>query len=302
MSEEPHSAGYLGEQRDFLWNADFLELMAKRLKFDEVKSVLDVGCGIGHWGQILSTVLPEDSNIIGVDREPEWVKQAQERVKPLKHRFHYQEGSAQHLPFADDQFDMVTCQTVLMHVPDVMEVLNEMKRVLKPGGLLLVAEPDNFASRACFDSLSIDSSVVEIMRTLEFYLTCEKGKQNLGLGFNSIGGIIPLYFQKINIKNIKVYLSDKVTPIIPPYSTKEEQVVLAQAQEWHQQGFLGPWNREKTKKYYLSGGGSLGKFEEQAAEQSADRKKFFQAIQDKKYSSAGGRVMFLVSGRKEVKE
>lgn len=300
MSEKPHSADYFGEQRDFWWNADFLELMAKRLNFDQIKSVLDVGCGIGHWGQILSTVLPEDSKIEGIDRETEWVKQAQEKVKPFGHRFQYQEGSAEHLPFANEQFDMVTCQTVLIHVPDVMEVLNEMKRVLKPGGLLLVAEPNNFASGASFDTLSIDSPIAEIMQSLEFHLTCEKGKQKLGLGFNSIGDLIPFYLKKINLQDIKVYLSDKTTPLIPPYNTKEQQTILAQIQDWDKQDFLDAWDIKDTKKYYLAGGGTLEKFEQQKTEQKAHKKKFLQALQDMQYASAGGNVMFLVSGRKEI--
>jgi hypothetical protein len=43
QERKPHSAEYFGESRDFWWNQDFLELMAKRLQLAQVESVLDVG-------------------------------------------------------------------------------------------------------------------------------------------------------------------------------------------------------------------------------------------------------------------
>ena len=45
-TEDSHSAEYFGDTRDFWWNADFLRLMARRLSFDRVGDVLDVGCGV----------------------------------------------------------------------------------------------------------------------------------------------------------------------------------------------------------------------------------------------------------------
>ena len=47
----PHSAAYFNEQRDFWWNADYLQLVARRLRLSEVSSALDVGAGIGHWAE-----------------------------------------------------------------------------------------------------------------------------------------------------------------------------------------------------------------------------------------------------------
>ena len=62
-------AAFDGEWRDIWWNHDFLELMAHRWRLGDVKSVLDVGCGAGHWGQMLAAVLPKDASVIGVDHE-----------------------------------------------------------------------------------------------------------------------------------------------------------------------------------------------------------------------------------------
>jgi cyclopropane fatty-acyl-phospholipid synthase-like methyltransferase len=57
MSKMKHSEAYFGDERDFWWNRDFLELMAKRWDLKSVSSALDVGCGVGHWGQLLSHFL-----------------------------------------------------------------------------------------------------------------------------------------------------------------------------------------------------------------------------------------------------
>jgi trans-aconitate methyltransferase len=75
-----HSAEYFGDTRNFWWNLDFLELMSKRLSLDRVQDFLDVGCGVGHWGQLLENVIPSNARAQGVDRDPFWVEKAAERA------------------------------------------------------------------------------------------------------------------------------------------------------------------------------------------------------------------------------
>ncbi|HEY6255885.1 MAG TPA: methyltransferase domain-containing protein [Xanthobacteraceae bacterium] len=98
-----HSAEYFGDTRDHWWNLDFLELIGKRLSFDRVQDVLDVGSGIGHWGQLLANVMPRSARVQGVDRDPLWVEKAAARAaaRGLADRFNYQVAVAEKLPFAD---------------------------------------------------------------------------------------------------------------------------------------------------------------------------------------------------------
>jgi trans-aconitate methyltransferase len=77
---ESHSAEYFGDTRDHWWNPDFLELIGKRLSFDRVQDVLDVGCGVGHWGQLLANVIPPSARVRGVDRDSLWVEKAAARA------------------------------------------------------------------------------------------------------------------------------------------------------------------------------------------------------------------------------
>ena len=46
-----HSAEYFGDSRDYWWNDDFLTLALQRWSVTEVRNLLDVGCGVGHWGR-----------------------------------------------------------------------------------------------------------------------------------------------------------------------------------------------------------------------------------------------------------
>jgi ubiquinone/menaquinone biosynthesis C-methylase UbiE len=91
----------------------------------------------------------------GVDRDPIWVEEANSRAaaRNLAGRFSYQVSVVEKLPFAEASFDLVTCQTVLIHMPDPGAVVGEMVRVARPGGLVLVAEPNNIANSLILDSL-----------------------------------------------------------------------------------------------------------------------------------------------------
>lgn len=296
-TREPHSAEYFGEERDFWWNADFLELMAKRWELNKVKTVLDVACGIGHWGQLLSRFLPEDGHITGIDREEEWVELSKERTKGQENRFSYTVGTVEEIPFPDASFDMVTCQTVLLHVKDVEVAMKEMLRVLKPGGLIAVVEPNNVASELVFDTLSINYPIEDIVKAIQFHLICERGTAKLGIGSGSIGDLIPYYFNRYGLKDIKVYLSDKVSMLNPPYSSYEEQVYIKQLKQWFEDDLL-IWNKEDTKKYYLAGGGIPKDFESIWNMLKERFQNQIKAIETHDYAHAGSTIFYLVSGRK----
>jgi ubiquinone/menaquinone biosynthesis C-methylase UbiE len=188
-SEEPHSARFFNAQRDFWWNGDYLRLLGDRLALRGVRSALDVGAGVGHWGALLLPLLASDARIVGVERDQRWVERAQARAAELgiAERSRYVAGVAESLDFEDESFDLVTCQTLLIHVADVPAVLGEMRRVLRPGGLVLVAEPNNIASTLVADSISRHESVEELVERVEFAVICERGKAALGEGDNSRG-------------------------------------------------------------------------------------------------------------------
>lgn len=295
----PHSGHYFGDQRDLWWNYDFVELMAKRWELASVEQVLDVGCGIGHWGFTLAPFLNPEAQIMGVDPEAAWIEKATQRAqeKGMNQRCHFQMGKAEQLPFADNSFDMVTCQTVMIHVADVNVALKEMIRVLKPGGLLAVAEPNNTAPLLVFNTLNVNEPVDNLLEHIRFHVTCERGKKALGLGYNSVGDILPYAFSQQSLEHIQVYLSDKTSVMIPPYQSKEEQILLKQAQDWEAENIL-VWPKDETRNYYLAGGGTENKFESIWQKLIDDSKKSIHALKNKTLSGTNATVMYLISGRK----
>lgn len=299
-SFEKHSAEYFGKTRNYWWNNDFLELMAKRWNLAQVQNVLDVGCGIGHWGFVLSNFLPTTARLIGIDRESEWILKATEIAKhcELNSRYSYQFGDANQIPFPDNHFDMVTCQTLLIHVPDVNHTLHEMIRVLKPGGILVAIEPNNIARSLCLSSLDLENSIDDIIDISRFQLLCERGKLALNEGYISIGDQLPYFFAAHALNDIRTYLSDRTKMFHFPYESEEEQSIIEELKKWSKNKFW-IWDKKDTKRYYLAGGGEPKKFEYywlKALDRQNDR--VLKGIEMGDYAMAGGKLSYCISGRK----
>jgi ubiquinone/menaquinone biosynthesis C-methylase UbiE len=294
-----HSAEYFGDTRDHWWNLDFLELIGKRFSFDRMQDALDVGSGIGHWGQLLANILPSSARVQGVDRDPLWVEKAAARAAAhgLADRFTYQVAVAEKLPFTDASFDLVTCQTVLIHAPDPGAVVDEMIRVARPGGLILAAEPNNIARALMLDSVSFQDPVDEILARVRLQLICERGKAALGEGNNSIGDLIPSLFAERDLVNIYVCLNDKTDIMLPPYDTPAQRAIFEERLDFKHRDFW-IWSREDTRRFFLAGGGREGEFDALWSVAIEGSDKFDKAIADRTYAGAGASICYLVAGRK----
>ncbi len=91
--------------------------------------VLEAGCGTGL---ILDRVASVAHSAVGFDLSPGMVRKA--RARGLEVAL----GSVTHIPFADDQFDLVCSFKVLAHVPDIARALDEITRVTRPGGHMVL--------------------------------------------------------------------------------------------------------------------------------------------------------------------
>jgi ubiquinone/menaquinone biosynthesis C-methylase UbiE len=294
-----HSAEYFGDTRDHWWNLDYLQLIGKRLSFDRVQNFLDVGCGVGHWGQLLANVVPSSARAQGVDREPLWVAKAAGRAaaRGLSDRFNYQVALAENLPFADGSFDLVTCQTVLIHLPDPGAAIDEMVRVTRPGGIILAAEPNNVARALTFDSASFHDAAEEILARARLQLICERGKAALGEGNNTIGDLVPGFFAARGLVNVCVYLNDKASPLLPPYDSPEQRATLEERSDFKHRGFW-IWSPEDTRRYFLAGGGLESELDALWLVAVGGSDKFDKAIAGRTYAEAGAAITYLVAGRK----
>jgi len=302
MANEPHSAELFGEQRDYWWNRNFLDLMAARWRLHEASSLADIGCGVGHWSRLLYPYLRPPARLSGIDREPRWVAEAPERfrrafplVAPELISFH--PGDATQLPLADASFDVVTCQTVLMHLADPLAGLREMLRILRPGGLLVCVEPNNFWNYLAHTSLT-DAEPVEILvQRFEFWLRQHRGRLAAGRGNHSVGDLLPGYFAGLGLRDINVYQNDRPAPLYPPYASPDQQALVAQACQWKDSASV-LWNQADLRQLFQQGGGNETLFANAFADTVQKYQDEQRAIADGNFHSAGGTLSYLVSGRK----
>jgi ubiquinone/menaquinone biosynthesis C-methylase UbiE len=298
----PHSAEWFGAQRDFWWNRDFLDLMAVRWRLREAASLADIGCGLGHWSRLLYPYLRPPARLAGVDRETRWVAEAPRlfrrdfpRVAPELISFH--QADATNLPLPENSFDVVTCQTLLMHLAQPLAALREMLRVLRPGGLLVCVEPNNFWNLLAGTSLTEDEPVEVLVRRFEFFLRQHRGRIAAGRGNHSLGDLLPGHFAQLGLRDIAVHQADRPAALFPPYDSPAQQALIEQEQQWKNSA-TGPWEKEDLRRLVQLGGGGEIFFETAFAELVEKFRREQAAISAKTFHAAGGNINYLVSARK----
>ena len=125
--------------------------------------ILEAGCGVGAQTKIIATKNP-DSNFISVDLSPESIDTAKKLIDSLDIKnVEFKQADLYKLAFKDATFDSVIVCFVLEHLPDPLTVLNELKRVLKHGGTLIVIEGDHgstfFYPDSKFARMAIDCQI-----------------------------------------------------------------------------------------------------------------------------------------------
>ncbi len=137
MTESSYTMGYSDEFRQLL-NRRSAQTHAAHLlpHLESGQRVLDFGCGPGTISVGLASAV-EPGELHGIDVEESQIELARAAARAGGHdnaTFHV--GDVTALPFEDDYFDAAHCHAVLMHVPDTQAALAEVKRVLKPGGIV----------------------------------------------------------------------------------------------------------------------------------------------------------------------
>lgn len=116
--------------------------------------LLDVGCGTGTFDAMLAAS-PLRARVVGLDYAPAMCRVAAEKAAQVaaERGLHYTAGDSEHLPFADGTFDVVTCSNSFHHYPHQQEVIREFRRVLRPGGRLMLIDGfrDNIVGWVVFD-------------------------------------------------------------------------------------------------------------------------------------------------------
>ena len=118
-----------------LCRKDYPDILAE-LEKEDFTDVLDAGCGTGAVLALLSEKYP-DKNYTGIDLSPEMISVANsKKLQGIK----FICGDCENLPFADNSFDVITCSMSFHHYPHPVDFFRSCKRVLRPGGRMIIRD------------------------------------------------------------------------------------------------------------------------------------------------------------------
>jgi SAM-dependent methyltransferase len=100
--------------------------------------VLDIGSGTGEYARALAEAVGETGEAIGLDPNEGMRAEAARRARGAK----FVDGNAYDLPFETNSLDAVTCERVYQHLADPDRATQEIARVLRPGGRVVVTDHD----------------------------------------------------------------------------------------------------------------------------------------------------------------
>jgi SAM-dependent methyltransferase len=129
-----------------------------RLALEPGEAVLDVGCGTAVFVPGLDAGVGAGGRVVGLDHAPALLAEARERLAAagIVDRVELVEGDANNLPFDDATFDAAHCERVLMHLEEPSRAIQEMVRVVRPGGRVVAAEV--FGAGATMDHPDVEAS------------------------------------------------------------------------------------------------------------------------------------------------
>jgi ubiquinone/menaquinone biosynthesis C-methylase UbiE len=101
--------------------------------------LLDIGCGTGLFAARVREALP-GARVVGVDLVEGMLARGRDRWRKLSETATAVQGDSERLPFAPGSFDVVTCANSFHHYPHQDLAVREMRRVLRPGGRLILVD------------------------------------------------------------------------------------------------------------------------------------------------------------------
>ena len=132
-------AAKLSAMRELESFASYKRDVVKRLALGPGDAVLDVGCGLGHDVADLAAVVGRDGRAVGVDTSEAFLHHAASSELP---HLKFVLADGERLPFESNSFDAAKIDRTLQHAAHPEAIVDELHRVVRPGGRVVCVEPD----------------------------------------------------------------------------------------------------------------------------------------------------------------
>ena len=172
--------------------------------------LLEVGSGSGLLCRLIAPALAPNGMITGLDISPEFIRIAHNHAEEagLGQSIGWTAGTAEILPFRDASFDGALAARLLLHTSDPQVVLAELRRVVRPGGRVVVMDWD-------YDTLAVDHSNRELTRRL-LHWRCDHYGGNNWSGRQLWGRMVAAGFSGV-----------KAIPIVSVASHEQDSLALS---------------------------------------------------------------------------
>lgn len=115
------------------------------MKIPDGARVLELGCGNGLLWEKNADRINDNWDILLSDLSQGMLDHTRSRLLNIQSRFSYEIIDVQSIPYPNESFDIVIARHMLYHIPDLNKALNEIKRVLKPGGIFYASTNEETA-------------------------------------------------------------------------------------------------------------------------------------------------------------
>src|SRR5579875_2248482 len=120
------------------YEAELQERLTRLLPWRQDMTILDAGTGTGYLAAMMAPLVGE---VIGVDCSPGMLRRAGEKMAQAGYQnVHLREGMAEELPLPAGSVDVALCHMLLHHVVSPRAVLAELRRVVRPGGYMVIID------------------------------------------------------------------------------------------------------------------------------------------------------------------